>query len=103
MDDKFYHLHPELLENYMGTLCETCLYKIRRSTPEVPKFNIVTGIDFGNPERLGLKFLTVVEEPLIAQSGHYVSTVKLIGTHLEAYDQLLIGFPPILQLSGSCR
>ena len=80
MDDKFYHLHPELLENNMATLCETCYYQIRRSTPEIPKFSIAAGIDFGNPERLGLTSLTVVEELLIAQSRLYVSIVKLIGT-----------------------
>ena len=79
MDDKFYHLHPELLENNMATLCETCYYQIRRSTPEVPKLSIAAGIDFGNPERLGLTSLTVVEELLIAQSRLYVSIVKLIG------------------------
>lgn len=77
MDIKFYHLHLELLENNMATLWETCLYQIRHSTLEVPKFCIAGGIDFGNPERLGLTSLTLVEELLIAQSRLYVSIVKL--------------------------
>lgn len=61
-------------------MCDSCTFEIRRPVPTVPKYSIAAGVDFGNPERLGLGPLNLIEELLISQSRLYVSIVKLIGT-----------------------
>lgn len=46
---------------------------------KVPVLSIASGIDFGDPMRIKLPPLSLIEELLISQSRLYVSIVKLIG------------------------
>jgi hypothetical protein len=71
------------VKNNFATLCGSCYQQICRPTPIVPNYSIASGIDFGNPERIGLPTLTLIEELLLAQSRLYVSIVKLIGNKLS--------------------
>ena len=73
-DENYYYLHPDLVENNVVTLCKTCFIVIKKdSVPKsIPLLSIASGIHFGNPDRIGLPALSLVEELLIAQSRMYV-------------------------------
>ena len=74
-----YNLHPELPvhpKNEEGTMTCDCCYK-KISKGEIPKLSIANGVDFGNPDRLGLVNLSVVERMMVARVRVYHSIVNI--------------------------
>ena len=78
-DNKYYHLHPELVSGGFVKIYKTCHYNLRCS--EFPKFSVAAGIDFGRLSRLGLPQLLLVEELVISPSRLFASLVKFVGHH----------------------
>jgi hypothetical protein len=80
-----YWLHPELVdtvvnndeeqEHYYTLLCHECLSDL--NAKKIPENSIAAGIDFGNPDRLNLPALTLVELYLISPIRIYGSVIKL--------------------------
>ena len=56
-------------------ICDCC-YK-KTSKGEIPKLSIANGIDFGNPDRLGLVNLSIVEWMMVARVRVYHSIVNI--------------------------
>ena len=72
--DQRYHLHPELVNTSDPIsaphvfLCSTCNTALPKS---VPRTAIAAGVDFGNPKRLNLPQLSLVEKCLLARFRVY--------------------------------
>lgn len=77
----YYHLHREFLVVNEGceiaTICTQCNADIAKGI--IPKYSIAAGVDFGNPARIGLAPLTLVEQYCISPCRLYASIVKLCG------------------------
>jgi hypothetical protein len=79
----YYYLHREFVRlsadngDETATLCKSCLDDTSKN--KIPKFSIAAGVDFGNPGRVDLPFLTLAEQYVIAQGRLYVSVIKLSG------------------------
>jgi len=109
-DGQRFWLHPELVEESVDgsfvRLCMPCHNKLsgtrqRNSNRSVqlPELSIANGVDFGNPDRLGLPELTLVEMYLLAPVRLYGSVIKLkpfekegdvrvLNGHIIAFQQL---------------
>ena len=97
---EYYHLHPELVmmplspdQPPQAVLCKTCIDALEErpgKEPKLPTFSIAAGVDFGRPERLGLKPLSPAEWCLISPIRVYSHAIKLsAGT--EAQPRTLSG------------
>ena len=75
-----YNLHPELVHVHPKNgectmICDCCYKKISKG--EILKLSIVNGVDFGNPDCLGLVNLSVVEQMMVARVRVYHSIVNI--------------------------
>ena len=93
-------LHPELVEEGNGDesasvrICKHCYGKLKGGggkAPELPEFSIANGVDFGNPDRLMLPELTLVELYLISPVRLYGSVIKLQAFNTEQDVRVLNG------------
>ena len=77
-----YHLHPELVDDAKSSsrafICNGCAEYI--SAKECPPFSLKKGVDFGDPERLGLPIPNDLERHMIATVRLYLKVVKVNET-----------------------
>ena len=106
-------LHPELVEQgadgsasvRVCKHCHDCLANRpggRNGGPKLPELSIANGVDFGNPDRLGLPELTLVEMYLLAPVRLYGSVIKLRPFEKDGDVRILNGhLIAFLQLSAN--
>ena len=76
-----YHLHPEFVDIDPSTneetacLCSACTKSVKKF--EKPRESIANGIDFGDPDRVGLVELNEHEQAIIALVRHATRYVKI--------------------------
>jgi hypothetical protein len=75
-----YHLHPELMETDSGggefiRICARCSGSIDDKV--APWGSIVSGVDYGDPRRIGLGELSIVEWQLLSKCRTYATAVEL--------------------------
>ena len=82
----YYHLHREFVTSkstkknasITATLCSYCFDSVVKRE-SIPKYSIAGGVDFGNPDRLGLPPLTFVEHLVISLGEEMANVFKLRG------------------------
>ena len=104
-------LHPELVEEGQGErppyikMCKYCHGKLKGGgpggkRPELPEYSIANGVDFGNPDRLQLPDLSLVEMYLLSPVRLYGSVIKLKAFEKDGDVRVLNGHMiAFLQLS----
>ena len=88
-DEYFYHLHPEFVTSKVendiliesATLCDKC-HKSCIEQESIPKNSIAAGIDFGDPRRVNLPQLSLIEQCVISRGIAFVVIVKLPGLQI---------------------
>ena len=94
--DQRYHLHPELVNTLDPIsapyvfLCSTCNTALPKS---VPRTAIAAGVDFGNPKRLNLPQLSLVEKCLLARFRVYAVVIKVGGFSSDRMTGHCIAIP----------
>ena len=82
-DGKRYHLYPNLVEIEVESgvpcvrLCRQCTLARSKAKPSAGKNSIANGVDFGRPEKLGLRPPTAAEHMLLANVNVYNLTVQI--------------------------
>ena len=77
-DGAFYWLYPEFVERGRPAIvqvCEKCACVI--NSDGIPPPHSLVCVDFGDPFKLGLEPLTVMERAMVARVRHYRSIVKI--------------------------
>ena len=110
---KRFWIHPELVEQGTDGIasvrlckhCHDCLASRPRGRnigAKLPELSIANGIDFGNPDRLGLPELTLVEMYLLSPVRLYGSVIKLRPFEKDGDVRILNGhLIAFLQLSAN--
>jgi hypothetical protein len=77
----YYHIHPELVQNYTILICNDCDINLRKY--EKPKLSIATGVDYGNFRRVfdATMRLTPVELAIISLVRMFCFVLKVIITN----------------------
>ena len=101
------HLHQDENEFYFASLCAKCLHQIKLH--KIPEFSIASGMDFGNPLRLGLPSLSAEEKKLISLNTRYSHIFKLVlgqmamTGHMIAFEHEGMEIVNLLNLSTFVR
>jgi hypothetical protein len=82
----YLHLHPEFVREkivpgekneYYATMCSHCKKSLDASKPMSPWRSLVSGVDFGDGNRIGLEPLTERERQIISKHRHYLLVIKI--------------------------
>lgn len=80
----YYHLHPEFVQemisaesekSYNATICSNC--KTSLDNKKSPWRSIVSGVDLGDANRIGLEPLTERERQIISKLRHFLYVIKI--------------------------
>jgi len=83
-DPVYFHLHPEFVDEkvvpgepnkYYATICSHCKKSLDEN--KSPWRSLVSGIDFGYANRIGLEPLTELERQIISKVRHYILMIKI--------------------------
>lgn len=80
-----------------ATLCPDCYTEVGKGVggkgkiPKRPKLSVANGVDFGQPERIGLPPLTLAEEILLGNGHELATIIKLKGTQSAQKQAALKG------------